>query len=209
MCKHWNLTVQLVYQTGPVVYRSRTVFEDATPEMVRDFFWDDEFRPKWDPMLAYFKMLEECPHTGTTIVHWIKKVLLGCMALALHRDSVFYAPCHDILLWYLSSFLGSSPFSAVIASISLGGEYGKLERNIIAWQRYLFFKLILFSWEKTQRRFFRENPMQIFPSWNQYASNLFMVLGIQGMTIWYKAPIYIPHIIVLMLDSCGFTCVFL
>jgi hypothetical protein len=65
-------------ETGPVVYRSRTVFEDATPEIVRDFFWDDEFRPKWDPMLAYFKMLEECPHTGTTIVHWIKKFPFFC-----------------------------------------------------------------------------------------------------------------------------------
>lgn len=60
-------------QTG-VIYKSRTVFEDATPELVRDFFWDDEFRPKWDPMLVYFKMLDECPHTGTSIVHWIKKV---------------------------------------------------------------------------------------------------------------------------------------
>ena len=61
-------------QIGPVVYRSRTVFEDVTPDIVRDFFWDDEFRPKWDTMLAYFKTLEEDPKTGTTIVHWIKKV---------------------------------------------------------------------------------------------------------------------------------------
>ena len=68
------------FQTGPVVYRSRTVFEDATPDIVRDFFWDDEFRPKWDPMLAYFKTLEEDPQTGTTIVHWIKKVFL-CFAI--------------------------------------------------------------------------------------------------------------------------------
>ncbi|PSR92793.1 StAR-related lipid transfer protein like [Actinidia chinensis var. chinensis] len=65
-------------ETGLVVYCSKTVFEDATPDMVRDFFWDDEFRPKWDPMLAYFKMLEECPHTGTTIVHWIKKFPFFC-----------------------------------------------------------------------------------------------------------------------------------
>jgi hypothetical protein len=65
---------EFFYQEGPTVYRSRTVFEDATPELVRDFFWDDEFRPKWDPMLAYFKILEECPHTGRMIVHWIKKV---------------------------------------------------------------------------------------------------------------------------------------
>ncbi|CAL5392572.1 unnamed protein product [Camellia sinensis] len=65
-------------RTGPVVYRSRTVFEDATPELVRDFFWDDEFRPKWDPMLAHFKILEECPSTGTMIVHWIKKFPFFC-----------------------------------------------------------------------------------------------------------------------------------
>ncbi|XP_065854935.1 uncharacterized protein [Euphorbia lathyris] len=31
-------------ESGPPQYRSRTVFEDATPEMVRDFFWDDEYR---------------------------------------------------------------------------------------------------------------------------------------------------------------------
>lgn len=65
-------------ETGPTVYRSRTFFEDATPELVRDFFWDDEFRPKWDPMLAYFKILEECPHTGTMVVHWIKKFPFFC-----------------------------------------------------------------------------------------------------------------------------------
>ncbi|XWS08851.1 hypothetical protein CRYUN_Cryun40dG0035900 [Craigia yunnanensis] len=41
-------------ENNPAVYRSRTVFEDATPEVVRDFFWDDEFRPKWDTMFAYF-----------------------------------------------------------------------------------------------------------------------------------------------------------
>ncbi|KAJ0035450.1 hypothetical protein Pint_24671 [Pistacia integerrima] len=65
-------------ETGPTVYRSRTVFEGATPELVRDFFWDDEFRPKWDPMLTYFKILEECPHTGTMVVHWIKKFPFFC-----------------------------------------------------------------------------------------------------------------------------------
>ncbi|KAA8548755.1 hypothetical protein F0562_000439 [Nyssa sinensis] len=65
-------------ETGPITYRTRTVFEDATPELVRDFFWDDEFRPKWDPMLAYFKILEECHHTGTMIVHWIKKFPFFC-----------------------------------------------------------------------------------------------------------------------------------
>ncbi|CAA0814197.1 Polyketide cyclase/dehydrase and lipid transport superfamily protein [Striga hermonthica] len=65
-------------EVGPTVYRSKTIFEDATPEMVRDFFWDDEFRPKWDPMLVYVKILEECPETGMMIVHWIKKFPFFC-----------------------------------------------------------------------------------------------------------------------------------
>ncbi|GAB2294547.1 hypothetical protein Dimus_028753 [Dionaea muscipula] len=65
-------------ENGPTVYRSRTVFEDATAELVRDFFWDDEFRPKWDPMLTYFKILEACPRTGQLVVHWIKKFPFFC-----------------------------------------------------------------------------------------------------------------------------------
>ncbi|XP_058105520.1 uncharacterized protein LOC131248994 [Magnolia sinica] len=65
-------------EVGPTIYRSRTIFEDATPELVRDFFWDDDFRAKWDHMLAYFKLLEECPLIGMTIVHWIKKFPFFC-----------------------------------------------------------------------------------------------------------------------------------
>ncbi|KAF3778060.1 StAR-related lipid transfer protein 7 [Nymphaea thermarum] len=76
-----NMTYQ-AWRYEPVVgstqYRSKTVFEDATPELVRDFFWDDEFRTKWDPMLIYYDLLEECPSTGTTIVHWIKKFPFFC-----------------------------------------------------------------------------------------------------------------------------------
>ncbi|XP_057762020.1 uncharacterized protein LOC130982161 [Arachis stenosperma] len=65
-------------ENGPTIYRSRTVFEDATPELVRDFFWDDDFRRKWDTMLAYCKVLEECPHNGTMVTHWIKKFPFFC-----------------------------------------------------------------------------------------------------------------------------------
>uniref|UniRef100_A0A7N0UU31 START domain-containing protein n=1 Tax=Kalanchoe fedtschenkoi TaxID=63787 RepID=A0A7N0UU31_KALFE len=65
-------------ESGPTVYHSKTVFEDATPEVVRDFFWDDEFRPKWDPMLAHFNILEEYPDTGASVVHWIKKFPFFC-----------------------------------------------------------------------------------------------------------------------------------
>nr|DAD36112.1 TPA_asm: hypothetical protein HUJ06_006752 [Nelumbo nucifera] len=60
-------------ENGPPQYRFRTVYEDATPEMVRDFYWDDDFRSKWDDMLKYSATLEQCPTTGTMVVHWIRK----------------------------------------------------------------------------------------------------------------------------------------
>ncbi|XP_077234055.1 uncharacterized protein LOC143876217 [Tasmannia lanceolata] len=65
-------------KTGPPQYRSSTVYEDATPELVRDFFWDDEFRSKWDNMLLHTATLEECPTTGTMVVHWIRKFPFFC-----------------------------------------------------------------------------------------------------------------------------------
>ncbi|KAJ1409284.1 START-like domain superfamily [Sesbania bispinosa] len=65
-------------ESGPPQYRSRTVFEDATPEIVRDFFWDDEFRLKWDDMLIYASIVEECALTGTMIVHWVRKFPFFC-----------------------------------------------------------------------------------------------------------------------------------
>ena len=46
--------------------------------MVRDFFWDDEFRQKWDDMLVNAQTLEECPTTGTMTVHWVRKVSEAC-----------------------------------------------------------------------------------------------------------------------------------
>lgn len=67
-------------ERGPPQYRSRTVFQDATPELVRDFFWDDEFRIKnrWDDMLLSHSPLEECSATGTMVVHWIRKFPFFC-----------------------------------------------------------------------------------------------------------------------------------
>ncbi|GAB2265005.1 hypothetical protein Dimus_000074 [Dionaea muscipula] len=65
-------------KTGPPQYRSRTIYENATPDMVRDFFWDDEFRVKWDDMLIQAKTIENCPSTGTMIVHWIRKFPFFC-----------------------------------------------------------------------------------------------------------------------------------
>lgn len=65
-------------ETGPPQYRSRTVYERAIPEMVRDFFWDDEFRMKWDDMLIHSQTLEACPATGTMVVQWVRKFPFFC-----------------------------------------------------------------------------------------------------------------------------------
>lgn len=80
------------------------MFEDATPELVRDFFWDDEFRLKWDDMLIHASILEECPTTGTMVVHWVRKVR--------RIISVFFL-VHELLLvnLYLSCRLHCSLFS--------------------------------------------------------------------------------------------------
>ncbi|KAG8076622.1 hypothetical protein GUJ93_ZPchr0006g44234 [Zizania palustris] len=67
-------------QTGPPQYQSSSIFENANPEEVRDFFGDDEFRMsnKWDDMLIYHKTLEECQTTGTMKVHWVRKFPFFC-----------------------------------------------------------------------------------------------------------------------------------
>ncbi|KAF7149023.1 hypothetical protein RHSIM_Rhsim03G0215200 [Rhododendron simsii] len=65
-------------ETGPPQYCSKTVYENATPELLRDFFWDDEFRLKWDDMLIHSTTIEECPTTGTMIVNWIRKFPFFC-----------------------------------------------------------------------------------------------------------------------------------
>ncbi|KAK3145324.1 hypothetical protein QOZ80_4AG0327330 [Eleusine coracana subsp. coracana] len=65
---------------GPPQYRSSTIFEDASPEVVRDFFWDDEFRIKntWDDMLLQHETLEEDTETGTMVVRWVRKFPFFC-----------------------------------------------------------------------------------------------------------------------------------
>ncbi|KAI7999412.1 Phosphatidylcholine transfer protein [Camellia lanceoleosa] len=76
-------------KNGPPQYRSRTVSEDATPEMVRDLFWDDDFRLKWDDMLIHAETLEECPNTGTMVVRWVHKFPFFCS----DRKYIISLPC--------------------------------------------------------------------------------------------------------------------
>lgn len=109
-----------ILQTGPPQYRSSSVFEDATPEMVRDFFWDDEFRIKngWDDMLLQYSTLEECPSTGAMVVQWVRKVRTNSWIFLVELSI-----CHLLFSLNIPS-LCSFPFSAAIGSISLVVGYG-------------------------------------------------------------------------------------
>ncbi|KAI4370832.1 hypothetical protein MLD38_019137 [Melastoma candidum] len=72
----------------PPQYWSRTVFEDATPETLRDFFWDDDIRMKckWDDMWIHSSILEECPTAGTMVVQWVRKFPFFCSDRVCHRQ---------------------------------------------------------------------------------------------------------------------------
>ena len=61
-------------EEGPTQYKSRTIFENLSPEFVRDFFWDDKFRAHWDDMLIYSKVWEDDKETGALVVQWVRKV---------------------------------------------------------------------------------------------------------------------------------------
>ncbi|KAL3678673.1 hypothetical protein R1sor_021629 [Riccia sorocarpa] len=67
-----------VDNVGPTEYKTRLVMDNATPEEIRDFFWDDEYRKEWDDMCAYAKTWEECPRTGSMVVQWVRKFPFFC-----------------------------------------------------------------------------------------------------------------------------------
>ncbi|MCO5606689.1 hypothetical protein L7F22_060878 [Adiantum nelumboides] len=65
-------------QEGPTEYRTRHIFANVTPEIIRDFFWDDELRHEWDSLIRSAKCVEGCFKTGENITHWVKKFPLFC-----------------------------------------------------------------------------------------------------------------------------------
>ncbi|KAI3735470.1 hypothetical protein L6452_14969 [Arctium lappa] len=73
-------------ETGPPQYCSKTVYENATPELMREFFWDDEFRLKWDDMLLHAATIDEFPTKGVSIVHWIRKA--ACEVTFFHHEDM-------------------------------------------------------------------------------------------------------------------------
>lgn len=77
--------------------------------MVRDFFWDDEYRLRWDDMLIHASTIQECEVTGTMIVQWVRKVSmqLSCvMCCSLSYDyEVTFLHSHILLFATVSLLL--------------------------------------------------------------------------------------------------------
>eukprot|EP00475_Leptophrys_vorax_P035798 TRINITY_DN5948_c0_g1_i1.p1 TRINITY_DN5948_c0_g1~~TRINITY_DN5948_c0_g1_i1.p1 ORF type:complete len:618 (+),score=2.37 TRINITY_DN5948_c0_g1_i1:333-2186(+) len=65
-------------EQGPTQYRTRTVMERCSSTLMRDFFWDDDFRRTWDDMLVQTKTVTACERTGFQIVHWVRKFPFFC-----------------------------------------------------------------------------------------------------------------------------------
>ncbi|KVI04572.1 START-like domain-containing protein, partial [Cynara cardunculus var. scolymus] len=53
-------------ESGPTQYCTKTVYKNATPELMRDF------RLKWDDMLSHAATVDEFPTAGASVVHWIR-----------------------------------------------------------------------------------------------------------------------------------------
>lgn len=94
--------------------------------MLKDFFWDDEFRVKWDDMLIHAETLEECPSTGTMVVQWVRKVWgRFCSSFVL-----WCSDCLDGILIVFFLLLCSFPSFVVTESTLLVAGYGNLEEAI-------------------------------------------------------------------------------
>ncbi|KAL8136991.1 hypothetical protein V2J09_002992 [Rumex salicifolius] len=58
---------------GPLKYLSMTLFEGCSPEVLRDFYMDNDFRKQWDKTLVEHEQLHVDETTGVEIGRTIKK----------------------------------------------------------------------------------------------------------------------------------------
>lgn len=58
---------------GPLKYLSVTVFENCSPENLKDFYMDNDYRIQWDKTLVEHKQLQVDETNGTEIGRTIKK----------------------------------------------------------------------------------------------------------------------------------------
>ncbi|KAG5016460.1 hypothetical protein GLYMA_08G226000v4 [Glycine max] len=60
-------------KNGPLKYLSKTVFNDISSEMLRNFYMDNDYRKQWDKTLVEHKQLQVDKSDGTEVGHTIKK----------------------------------------------------------------------------------------------------------------------------------------
>ncbi|XP_050381178.1 uncharacterized protein LOC126798297 isoform X2 [Argentina anserina] len=60
-------------KVGPVEYLSVTIFEDCSPELLRDFYMDNDYRKQWDKMLIEHEQLQLDKNNGVEVGRTIKK----------------------------------------------------------------------------------------------------------------------------------------
>ncbi|KAL0717104.1 hypothetical protein Bca4012_066426 [Brassica carinata] len=58
---------------GPMKYLSTTVFENCSPEVLRDFYMDNEYRKQWDKTVVEHEQLQVDSNSGIEIGRTIKK----------------------------------------------------------------------------------------------------------------------------------------
>ncbi|XP_074287947.1 uncharacterized protein LOC141613103 isoform X2 [Silene latifolia] len=58
---------------GPLKYSSLTVFENCSPEILRDFYMDCEYRTQWDKTVVSHEQLQIDKRTGIEVGRTIKK----------------------------------------------------------------------------------------------------------------------------------------
>lgn len=61
------------FQDGPVKYLSSTIFENCSPEKLRDFYMDNDYRKQWDKMLIEHEQLQVDKNKGVEVGRSIKK----------------------------------------------------------------------------------------------------------------------------------------
>ncbi|XP_027344600.1 phosphatidylcholine transfer protein isoform X2 [Abrus precatorius] len=60
-------------KNGPLRYLSKTVFNDISSEMLRNFYMDNDYRKQWDKTLVEHNQLQLDKSDGTEVGHTVKK----------------------------------------------------------------------------------------------------------------------------------------
>jgi len=63
----------MMLQNGPLRYLSKTVFNDISSEMLRNFYMDNDYRKQWDKTVIEHNQLQVDKSDGTEVGHTIKK----------------------------------------------------------------------------------------------------------------------------------------